>query len=233
MCGSFSSLFMCLSQWVDRQMLQLIHFCKKQNKRQWSVIIFHLPRYILKCSLQIYKRLIVIQNGIRSWFYFWIIYVWLHFNFHFSGTLLCLFFLGFSSLKSLTHPCPLQDCVRAPSQPLRLPLWVLVQKQNITSFRVNHIPHWASPQGVCDIELLPSLLKKMWPACPPNLTRPQSHNPAAHFPSPPHLPLQHHWPVTIKAKNIYESHLARANPVIAFKASLGQRLDGCVGEDGK
>lgn len=43
--------------------------------------------------------------------------------------------------------------------------------------------------------------------------------------------------MTIKAKNIYESHPARTNPVTeladAFGASLGQRLAGCVQEDGK
>lgn len=46
----------------------------------------------------------------------------------------------------------------------------------------------AFPVGVCDIEPLPSPVKKVWPAGPPNLTRPQWQNPAAHFPSPPPPP---------------------------------------------
>lgn len=77
----------------------------------------------------------------------------------------------------------------------------------------HEISHWVSPQGVCDIELLPSLFKNMarWsskfdpatvgePCCP--LSKPPHTPPRPAQPNPARLPLQHHWPVTTEAKNI-------------------------------
>lgn len=72
---------------------------------------------------------------------------------------------------------------------------------------------WLRSQGGCDIERPPSLFKNVVCSGPPNLTGSQWWNPAAHVPTTSASPCQHQPPpVTITAKNIYESRPAGTNP---------------------
>lgn len=128
--------------------------------------------------------------------------------------------------RRTAYTCPASTQLLAPQVP--------EQNQNITGIRVKAIPipHWVSPSGVCVWQWAAAfLVKKTLSAGPPNLALPLVAEP--YFPSIPAL----YCLVTIKAKNIYESHPVRTDPVTeltdAFGGSLGQRLAGWDLEDGK